>query len=677
MNVKLKSARITLRPLSILLPGLFFLLPLLFNYWTFEKFEMTKIAGLYTILGLAFVYQAFLLLQSRTVPYARSKLFWGPVLFVFTLGISALVSIHPYTSWFGQYLRYNGSVINYLFLLFLMYVVSIQEDNRLFLRCAGALVFSGIGVSSYGVARWLGMSWSLISIPGIRATSTFGEPTNLSGFLTMLLPLGLYFILHTQRKFLKWGSSASFLLGYWCLLATYSRGAYLACMASAVVLGILLVRRGQLDILKKNIRPLVLLGISMVLITLTVAFRPQTTGAAFTDRETNTVSLRLEVWKTVPGMFLTAPVLGTGPETFQYAFSGSRPASLNTFPQWELRFDRAHNEFLNLLVTTGLVGFLLYLLIWAGALRALFPGSRAATEPQENELKPFVAASLAAFAVHVFFSFSSTTTLAMFFLLLGYLTSHDPRKVLTLPAARSSGAAILTVLAVICSLVIVFLVFVWRFVIADGIFTAGYKAMIHQENYSQATALIEDAINIFPYEERYYREFGDAFFRLAVSEAGKTNREGSDIVEQSILNASSNLDRALTSNPWQVDTHLTYARGYYDLGKYYPALNAFAGQHASEAAALEPTNVMAYELLGLSQVAEAKVSEAEQSLLKTVELKPDLLSGHLNLGIFYFDHGRYDLSYGHLTQALALEPDNQTALRYLTQLNTIFNQGEQ
>ncbi len=654
--------------IMILLPGLFFLLPLLFNYWTFEKFELSKIAGLYSILGVLFLCLAIKGLRSRSFLHPRSAVFRWSVLYVLAMSLSAVFSMHPYTSWFGQYLRSNGSLVNYLFLLGLLYVVSIQKTERLFITCASALMISGLVVSGYGVARWLGMGYSFMAIEGIRATSTFGEPTNLSGFLVMLLPLCLYFSFFSEKKFLRIAGGISFVLGYWCLLATYSRGAYAAGAVSMLVLLVLLVREGLLGRIRSQMRTWLVLLICMVLITFVVIIKPQTSNEAFADRETNSLALRLEVWKTVPELFLKAPFLGTGPETFQYAFSPHRPASLNVYPQWESRFDRAHNEYLNLLVTVGGLGLLMYLLVWAAAARSLWITRGSAAEPSVRTLVPFVASSLAAFAAQIFFSFSSTTTLAMFFLLLGFLVSRDGRREIVLPSRGVIRATYAVSLVVFSVLVLAFVTFFWRFMLADASYTAGYRAMNRLQEYPKAITLQERALELFPYESRYYRDLGDSAIRLALTEARKPGGTGSNAVEEMILKASGNFDRAIELDPYQVNTYLTYARGYYDLGIEYPALYALAEEHAWQAIALEPTNVMAYEFVALSQAAEAKRAEAESTFLHIIELKPDLASSYSNLGRFYFDQGRDDLSRAQFLHVLELTPDDTVSSGYLDRI---------
>jgi hypothetical protein len=75
------------------------------------------------------------------------------------------------------------------------------------------------------------------------------------------------------------------------------------------------------------------------------------------------------VWPGALHAWLSSPktiLIGWGPETFSIAYARYRPASHNLTSEWELLYNKAHNEFLNVLTTTGLLGFLAYLyLLWS------------------------------------------------------------------------------------------------------------------------------------------------------------------------------------------------------------------------------------------------------------------------------------------------------------------------
>jgi O-antigen ligase len=57
---------------------------------------------------------------------------------------------------------------------------------------------------------------------------------------------------------------------------------------------------------------------------------------------------------------------GTGVETFAYAYYQYKPAGHNLTSEWDYLYNKAHNEYLNYLATTGAFGLGTYLLFLIG-----------------------------------------------------------------------------------------------------------------------------------------------------------------------------------------------------------------------------------------------------------------------------------------------------------------------
>lgn len=100
-------------------------------------------------------------------------------------------------------------------------------------------------------------------------------------------------------------------------------------------------------------------------------------------------SERVITWKTAVGVFLDNPILGVGPDGFQQAFADSAV----TFTPGHVA-GNAHNDFLQVLSTLGLVGFVAYLFLAVsvfklisgpalGAITALFVNAKFNPVPLE------------------------------------------------------------------------------------------------------------------------------------------------------------------------------------------------------------------------------------------------------------------------------------------------------
>ncbi|HVF69862.1 MAG TPA: O-antigen ligase family protein [Xanthomonadales bacterium] len=78
---------------------------------------------------------------------------------------------------------------------------------------------------------------------------------------------------------------------------------------------------------------------------------------------TDSGKIRLLVWKGAIDAWKEKPFFGTGVETFAYAYYKSRPIEHNLTSEWDYLYNKAHNEYLNYLTTTGIFGLGSYLAI--------------------------------------------------------------------------------------------------------------------------------------------------------------------------------------------------------------------------------------------------------------------------------------------------------------------------
>jgi O-antigen ligase len=253
--------------------------------------------------------------------------------------------------------------------------------------------------------------WYAISpYPG-RASGTYISPNNLAGFLEMLLPLVVAYILAGRMKPLT-----RILLGYAALVmaaglvVTFSRGGWAAAVVGLLaLLGILAGHRnhrwGALALL------VILLGggsfffahyLSKSASYMTHIKSPDTGGIRDID-------VRLGLWSAGEKMWLDNFWWGVGPGHFDYRFRQYRPENVQTRP------DRAHNDYLNLLDdwgTTGGISVLAGMTFFITGLARTWRHVRRAENHfgsgQSNRFAFYLgaAAGLLALAVHSFMDFN-------------------------------------------------------------------------------------------------------------------------------------------------------------------------------------------------------------------------------------------------------------------------------
>ncbi len=118
---------------------------------------------------------------------------------------------------------------------------------------------------------------------------------------------------------------------------------------------------------------------------------------------------RLINWQIILEAFLEKPFLGWGWENYFHAFNQHYQPQLLQYGETETRFDRPHNLLLEFLVTSGLAGLLLYLIllffVWRRALL----------------VSPYLAALVSAYFIQNLLAFDTINNYLTFFALMAFL----------------------------------------------------------------------------------------------------------------------------------------------------------------------------------------------------------------------------------------------------------------
>jgi len=386
--------------LKFLYGGLFFLTPLFFTSNTSELFEFNKMIFIYILTILIGFFWLIKMIVSKKIIFKKTFLDTPIFLFFGSQLFSTFFSIDRHTSLFGYYGRFNGGLLSIISYIILYYgFVSNSVGVNFILKTS---LFSSIAVMVYGLPGKLGHDltcffvsagrifdnscWSTESNvfnPRERLFSTLGQPNWLGAYLAINFFLGIYFLIKNKNNtkyfiinFLYLFTNISF------ILFTRSRSALMA-----VGVGLILFIIYYLLFIKSNNKKLIitLLIISIIPILL---FK---TGVDKVDKYlsisniknsifiktsmdkqisknnvssvTESADIRKIVWRGAIDLGLKYPFFGTGVETFAYSYYFFRPVEHNLVSEWDYVYNKAHNEFLNYLATTGFFGLLTYLIL--------------------------------------------------------------------------------------------------------------------------------------------------------------------------------------------------------------------------------------------------------------------------------------------------------------------------
>ncbi|HVF74183.1 MAG TPA: O-antigen ligase family protein [Acidimicrobiales bacterium] len=277
---------------------------------------------------------------------------WAVVAYVGVVAISSLFSRSVLDSVFGSHQRYGGllPLLVYLWFAALVVVAFRGRPDRLDLVPV-AVVGSAAVVAAYVLLQTAGVDvyeWEQAAGGTTRYAAGFmGNPDFAGGLLGMALPFGVRAALMRNR----WLFGAATLVVAAGLVATRSRGGLLAGAVGLLVLGI--VERDRVP-RRVWVGAGALTGVALAL----VALRP-----SFVERtellRTESVEARGRQWAGAWQVFLDSPVIGTGPDTFEFAFPAHRSGEDGRTLGMQIA-DKPHNVLLEKATDTGVLGFAAY-----------------------------------------------------------------------------------------------------------------------------------------------------------------------------------------------------------------------------------------------------------------------------------------------------------------------------
>jgi O-antigen ligase len=231
------------------------------------------------------------------------------------------------------------------------------------------------------------------------------DANDFATFVVTAMPFALYF-LHTPRQiFVRLFAGASLAVLALAFVRTGSRGGFIALVA----LSAFIVLRYTAIALRWRIAALALVAL-VVVTTASEQYWTQM-GTILSDADYNRTdeSGRMQIWHRGVGYMLRHPVFGVGPGNFQAAEGMLSPFADRQQFGVGVRWNAAHNSYIQVGAELGIPGLLLFTGIIASTFGMLRRLSRRALAPDDEvedgsrALTNAIAASLVAFVVGAYF----------------------------------------------------------------------------------------------------------------------------------------------------------------------------------------------------------------------------------------------------------------------------------
>lgn len=291
-------------------------------------------------------------------------------IYVLLAGIATLLSISPYISFWGSSYRHDGFIALLLYTFAYLMARNAKSIQRYFFQ---ALTVTSLMVSVYAILQF----YKIDPVPhgmyhldwvGL-AFSTMGNPNFLGSYLTLSLPIPLYLYFYKEKKM----GLVAYMVLFLALLATRTRGAWIGSFIG--LLSFLFYHRHAYGFKKQETRRVITVIAASFAVLI---FFMLTSGDTFLTRFLSIFldfskiirqeegaelggSYRVYLWGKVLELIRMKPLFGHGLDTMYLAMNEQfRPEIIYDFGRY-MNWDKAHNEYLNIAVSSGIPSLIFYL----------------------------------------------------------------------------------------------------------------------------------------------------------------------------------------------------------------------------------------------------------------------------------------------------------------------------
>jgi|APSaa5957512576_1039674.scaffolds.fasta_scaffold01987_8 putative inorganic carbon (hco3(-)) transporter len=692
------------KTIIVLFHLLFMTVPFFFTWVNEELFEFPKMLLTYGFAVLIAGFWAGRMILERKPLVRRTVFDWPILFFVISQLLSTIFSIHPATSIMGYYTRFHGGLLSTFTYTLLFYALVSNFSKPALKRLWLTIFIAALGVTIYAIPEHFGHSPSCLLITKefsvscwvqdvkSRVFATFGQPNWLAAYTITLIPLGISLFAQTKKRWQQIIFSLTTITLFITLLFTQSRSGLIGFGASMIVFGAGLVWLQRQHKKKKSFftKSLGLIGaIGVTLILVGSNFTPsiskivksnqpspapsQPAPVAVVNRletgGTDSGEIRKIVWQGAINIWKRYPLLGSGVETFAYSYYQDRTLAHNLVSEWDFLYNKAHNELLNFLATTGIVGLGSYLLLlgWFGviSLRAIL-NLKNKINLKDRAILLSLLSGIIALSLSSFLGFSTVVVSILLFTSLGSTAILTASERVSPEAKTSSPSTAQIIQLTILTILVLFMtskIFnVWK---ADREFAAG-KSYINAGYANEGLEKLQAAIKLRPKEALFHDQLANAYSKVAVALEQQGQSDSSTQFEKAALEESA---LTLQLNPRHLNFYKSRTRILITLAAIDPSLLIQARETLVEAIKLAPTDAKLMYNLGLIEISSDQVETGIKTLEKTVEMKPNYEAARVALGKQYESQQQaslaleqYQYIYDHITQ------DNQEINQKITKL---------
>jgi tetratricopeptide (TPR) repeat protein/O-antigen ligase len=600
-----------------------------------------------------------------------TKVTWAFLFFVGAFSLATLTSVIPYMSFWGSLERMGGVFTFWHYFIYFLMLTSVLKKREDWMQLFNIMIFVGILSAFYGYMQRTNIEWFVGSGGRSRIFGTIGNPALFAGYQILILFLSLTLLFKQgissgYKSYYATGALLTLIAAFMTAVRGSIVGIAVGLLAFALIYFAAFNSRGA----RKAFLGLVTILVVFIVSALMFKNSSFVQSSGYLKRITDfsptnyTVSTRFwawnagfQGWKETPKTIL----LGWGPENFNVPFSKHFNPKFFRGPGSETLFDRAHNMFVEILVTMGLLGFLTYVWIFIAVLLILW--KKITAKSKDMLFAVGFIPLVIAYAIHNSFIFDTSANFISFFTILGFIS------VLSLPepdlkteikdkfkkqVAKFNKPAVNEALWSVSAIILL---------VIAGVFAYQVNGKSKAANYATTRAIIAGWSGDFDGAIAKYKESIDydvagkyeyrnrlAQFLLEYSQGKPMDQK----LANAILYGISEVDKNVNENPEDYLPCLYIARMYVTLGKDDPAspYNDKSLEYSLKARDIAPDFVRTYYEVGQGYLNKKDLERASEAFKKAAELNPDVGLSYWYWGVVELERGNIDFGLQIVEKAL-------------------------
>ncbi len=647
--------------------------------------------SLVEILGAAYL---ILILKDRFYLPRRDKIFWAFLLFALAFSLTTITSVLKYSSFWGSLERMGGLWTFWHYFFFFIILTSVFIKKEHWQKLFDLTIFAGVLSAFYGFGQKTDIDFFVGSGGRERIFGTLGNAALFAGYelFTVFLSLIMYLSFGNSQNRHAYRRPAgktlylfAFIITSIAVLMSAVRGSVLGYAVGLTVFAFLWMKHKKSRVGRFFFSAL--LGSAILFAVFSLLFNDSSfvKNSRYLRRITNlslsavTVQTRFWAWQAGLGGWSESPktiFLGWGPENFNIPFSKNFNPKFFVGSGSETLFDRAHNMFIEILVTMGIIGLLAYTNIFV----SLFVSLRKLLN--NNDLVVYgigLIPAIIAYIIHNSFIFDTSANFIVFFTIMGYASyltlgqkpsfaeaseGKEGARMISQPIIKNKS--FINMAAVILTIFASVLIYKTNILPAKANY-ATTRAIVRgwRSDFNGALAKYKEALS---YDVPGKYEYRHRFAQYLVGGGGPSVKE--KVVREAYEYAITEVDKNIEENRIDYLPYLYGSRLNIVLGKDDPKspYNDRALDYSMKAFELSPTFIRTYFEIAQAYLNKKDYSKAIEFFQRASDLNPETGISHWYLGVAKIESG--DLSgVEELEKALVGEnrhnPSEQDYLRIL------------